>query len=138
MATKKKAEDKNALKWHKPGAALATVFFTDEISLEVGDYNAINVSLMPCFEFEHSVSALIGDSVTSDDIMDVNDFENVFSRNNEHWRFVSVALVNRSPKKRKIELAFLFNGQSDTDQRYVYEIESNGSVTDQIDVILKN
>lgn len=120
---------KDTLEWSLPGSAYATLFFSD-----ADTHTAIFVSLMPAFAYEHAVKALIGDAITSDDIMDINGFEQVLERSSEGDRFLRVSLVNRSQAARSFDLAFLFNGDAASEQRYEYTLEANSSLTDTIDV----
>lgn len=126
------ARDANALVWATPGPAVATLYLQ-----EADTFTAIYVSLMPGRSVEHAVSALIGDSITYDDFMNINGFEDVF-RLQTSGPFITVAFINRSQASKTFELVFVFSDDARTEQRYAYTLDANSSHIDYIDVRLVN
>lgn len=129
QTTKKK---KDTLNWPVPGFATATLYFDGPPD----SFKGIFVTLMPGFQSGSRVSALIGDDITSDDIMEIDHFEQVWPELGKDRQFVRAIFVNRSQKKVKFELGFDFDSDDKPEQKYEYEIEKSSRLKDTIPVKL--
>ena len=126
-------EPKYKLEWPVPGFARATLYFSD---LPKGKKVAIFVTLMPGFIADVRRSALIGDTATADDIMEIDHFERIWPNLAENRQFLRVIFVSRSEAAVKFELGIDFNSDDIPEQRFEYEIEATGTVKDFIPVNL--
>lgn len=133
----KKKEDppkpKYKLEWPVPGLARATLYFTELLK---DKKVAIFVTLMPGFVSEVGRTALIGDSVKEDDIMDIDHFERVWPNLAEDYQFLRAIFVSKSEAPVKFELGIDFNLRDTPEQRFKYEIDATGIVKDFIPVTL--
>lgn len=131
---KTKSDKKKAatLRWPVPGFATATLYFDGPPD----GFKGVFVTLMPGFQSGSRVSALIGDDITTDDIMEIDHFEQVWPELGDDRQFVRAIFVNRSQKKVKFKLGFDFDSDDKPEQKYEYEIEKSSRLKDTIPVKL--
>lgn len=133
-AADKKSKPLKTLDWPVPGYATATLYFSGKPD----GFRAIFVAMMPGFHAESRVEALIGDDITSDDLMDIDHFERVWPKLGDDRQFIQVAFVNRSQTKQKFKLGFDFDRQGEPEQVYPIEMEATGRLNLTIPVKLSN
>jgi hypothetical protein len=132
VGVSKKVKEKfmtQVLKWSLPGKAVATVLFPSE------DINHTLIAIFrPGNQYEESKRAVIGDRHTTDDLIEIENFDHALKRiRKKSDRIIHVELMHEK-KSFKVYVAFSFLN-ADGNPGNIYEVTTNDSGLTFFDVL---
>ena len=119
------------LNWPLPGVADAFVFFKS-----TRQFVGLQVLLMPGYVIGAKRIAFYGDSISSDDFINIDHFEQELPKLSKKHQFVRVVCTNISPAEVEFDLVFRFAATDTPNQSYPYKVAAGATIFDQIPVVL--